>query len=109
MTSLKLSKRKMEEAAAYISQGNSLIKQGLDERWQNYVFVQMKYPYSRKGIEASLRIMGSLSAGKTPEEALFSTRDIDISTFLGGHVALAVSLLHPRGEEFKKYYERFLN
>jgi hypothetical protein len=104
-------KRKSDEHARtktqdYLEQGKSLIREDVLNDWETYVTNNTQDGYSAGVVDASLRVMQALSEGKTPEEAEKVTYEMGITGFMAGGMAQAVSHFHPRGDEFKQYWNR---
>ena len=102
-------KRKADEYARtqtqkYLEQGKNLVKENLLEEWEKYVRKNTQDGYYAKIVEASLRVMQALSEGKPPKEALKTTDRMGITIFMTTYMAQTVSYFHPRGEEFRKYW-----
>ncbi len=74
--------------------------------WNKYVADGVQDFYNAQIVEASVRVMKSLSDGKTPEEAMDALSGLDITFYMAGCMANAVSYFHPRGEEFRGYWEK---
>ena len=94
-----------QKAVDFIEEGRNLVKKELLEEWKEYVRKNTQNFYSAGVVEASVRVMKALSEGKTPEEA---EGEIDkrITGFMAGCVAQTVAYFHPRGEEFRQYWNR---
>lgn len=94
----------------YLEKGRGLIKKEVLDDWETYVKTNTQDGYSAGVVDASIRVMTALSKGKTPEQADKVTYDLGITGFMAGCMAKAVSHFHPRGEEFRKYWNsRFMS
>jgi len=71
------------------------------EGWSKFVAGYNKSGYESKVIEMALKTMKVLSEGKSLEEARSEMRG---SLFAEGSAAWMVSCFHPRGEEFREYW-----
>jgi len=104
-------KRKSDEYARtktqdYLEQGKSLVREDVLNDWETYVTKNTQDGYSAGVVDASLRVMQALSEGKTPEEAEKVIYEMGITGFMAGCMAQTVSHFHPRGNEFKQYWNR---
>jgi len=104
-------KRKSDEHARtktkdYLEQGKILVREDVLNDWETYVTNNTKDSYSARVVDASLRVMQALSEGKTPEEAEKIAYEMGIRVFMAGCMAQVVSHFHPRGNEFKQYWNR---
>jgi len=110
----KLDGQKLDEEARnnlekYLKESCSLVKDDKLEEWDAYIRRNTQDFYSAGVVEASIKVMKALSARKTPEEAEQEIHRIGLTGFMAGCMAQTVAYFHPRGEEFKKYWnKRFL-
>jgi hypothetical protein len=107
----KAEKRKLDEqartkTAQFTETGKTLIKKELLDKWIKYVYNNTKGFYSALVVEASLGVMEALSKGKSLAKAKDEMHKAGISFFQAGCVAQAISYFHPRGKEFKQYWNR---
>jgi len=97
-----------EEASSktynFIKEGKKLVKPKLKKKWEKYSAKNTKDFYSAGVVEASLRVMIALAEGKTPRLAEKTVDGMGITGFQMGCVAQTVSYFHPRGEEFRRYW-----
>jgi len=102
----KLDKQAQGKTKSFQEFSRDLIKSELFEEWNKYVATNTKDFYSAGVVEASLKVMKALSEGKSPKEAEKTVYDLGITGFQMGCVAQTVSHYHPRGEEFRLYWNR---
>lgn len=101
-----LNKEAKTKTSGFIEEGENLIKPDLRGKWREYVSNNTKDFYSAGIVEASLRVMKALSNGKSPKEAEETVYELGITGFQMGCVARTISYFHPRGEEFRLYWNR---
>lgn len=94
------------KTSGFMEEGENLIKPELKDEWKEFVSNNTKDFYSAGVVEASLRVMKTLSEGKSPKKAEAAVYGMGITGFQMGCVAQAVTHFHPRGEEFRKYWNR---
>lgn len=94
------------KTSGFMEEGKGLIEPELKEDWEEFVSNNTKDFYSAGVVEASLRVMKTLSEGKSPKKAEATVYGIEITGFQMGCVAQVVTHFHPRGEEFRKYWNR---
>ncbi|MBI2146746.1 hypothetical protein HYU22_05395 [Candidatus Woesearchaeota archaeon] len=88
---------------SYIEESREVVRADRWRKWRSYVHRCTGDALSADALEASLRVMKGLSAGNAPEQALESINGMEITYYMAGSMAEAVSYFHPRGEEFKAY------
>jgi len=88
----------------YLEESRGLVREDRVEEWKNYVGKNTQDFYSAGVVDASIRVMKALSEKKTPKEAEETVYDLGITGFQMGCVAQTVSYFHPRGEEFREYW-----
>lgn len=81
-----------------------MVKDEKYDKWKEYVEKNMDDFYSASIVKASIKIMKALSEGKDPKEAEKEIEGMGITGFQAGCVAQTVSYFHPRGEEFREYW-----
>lgn len=100
----RLDKKAQKSSIRFRDLGRTLIKSELVDEWDKYVSANTKDFYSSGVVDASLRVMKALSEGKSPKKAEKTVYDLGITGFQMGCVAQEVSYFHPRGEEFREYW-----
>ena len=81
------------------------IKKGLEEEYRNYVELNANNGYSKAITDATEVLGNALDEGKTCEEAEdIACKDAGLTGFMAGCMARAIAYYHPRGKEFKKYW-----
>lgn len=93
------------------------IKDGLEEKYKKYLYKNIDSLFEKDGTPNSYvlavllvtELVGEeLDEGKSPEEAEKAMHGYHISGFMAGAVAGTIVRYHPRGEEFKTWWnERF--
>ena len=101
-----LNKEAKTKTSGFMEEGENLIKPELKEEWKEFVYNNTKDFYSAGVVEASLRVMRALSEGKTPKEAEETVYEMGITGFQMGCVVQTFTHFHPRGEEFRQYWNR---
>lgn len=81
------------------------VKKGLEKKYRNYV-KKNQDPYGHAVILAGAKVGRALSEGKTCKEANDEMYDEDLTGFMAGCLAQAVSYYHPRGEEFRIWWNK---
>ncbi len=84
--------------------GLPYVKEGLEESWQKLVNNNSQHPYSEAIVKGVYLVMEALSEHKTPEEALKSTKGLELTLFMAGLMVNTVYKFSTRGEEFAKYW-----
>ena len=81
-------------------------KEGLEFGWVKSV-EQNDDPYGRAVIKVIAKVCECLDKGLTPKEAEDEgIKDSGITGYQAGVMASMISHFHPRGEEFKKYFNK---
>ena len=80
------------------------IKKGLLKDWKQYVSKNSGDGYSYAVIEATEAVGKLLDKGKTCTEAELGMHGQGLTGFMAGHVALGIAHFHPRGEEFRAWW-----
>lgn len=102
-----LNKEARKNYEKYLKEGLALVKDEKRDEWKDYVEKNTQDFYSAGVVDVSIKIMKALSEGKTPEEAAEKEMEgTGITGFQAGCVAQTVSYFHPRGEEFREYWNR---
>lgn len=66
--------------------------------------------YGNACVCAAAAVGAALDAGKMPEEAHAAMYDLGLTAFMAGCAARAVFRFHPRGDEFRRWWNRqYLN
>ena len=102
----KLDEEARNNSEKYLKEGSSLVKNDKLEEWKEFVENNTKDFYSAGVVEASIKVMKALSEGKTPEQSEKEIYEMGITGFQAGCMARIVVYFHPRGEEFKQYWNR---
>lgn len=103
----KLNEEAQAKAANLIEQGEQLVKPELKDEWREYADKNTQDFYSAGVVEASILVGKALSDGKSPEESERAMDELDgLTGFQAGAVASTISHFHPRGEEFRKFWNR---
>jgi len=90
----------------YQREGSPLVRKDKLKEWNEYVEENTQDPYSAEVVRASIRVMKALSEGKTPKEAEKEIAKMRITGFMEAGMAQTVAYFHPRGEEFRRYWNR---
>lgn len=80
------------------------IKEGLQEKYDNYVKINHEDGYSNGVINAGERVGIALDEGKTPQEAIEALTEGDgdgLTVYMAGAAISAVCHFNPRGDELK--------
>ena len=94
------------KANDYLQQGKSLVKRDVLYEWELYVKRNTQDGYSAAVVDASLKVMKALSDGKTSKKALDLSYELGLTVAMAGFMASTISHFHPRGEEFRKYWNK---
>ncbi len=81
------------------------VKKGLEKEYKDYV-KKNQDGYGNACILAGASVGKALSEGKTCKEAHDGMYGNDLSGFMAGCVASAVSHFHSRGEEYRKFWNK---
>ncbi len=103
--------RKLNEEARsnlekYLTESSTLVRKDRVKEWKKYVKKNTQDFYSEGVIDASIRAMKVLSEGKTPEEAEKEIYEMGITGYQEGLMAETIAYFHPRGDEFRQYWNR---
>lgn len=79
------------------------VKPGLEPLWLKSV-ASNQDPYGHGVVEATCKVGAALDEGKTPEEAEKACHGLGITGFMAGCMAQWVAHFHPRGEEFRRWW-----
>ncbi len=80
------------------------IKKGLKKEWKE-AKARNSDPYGNAVVEVTERVGNFLDKGLSPEESMDKgTDDTGITGYQAGAVAQWISHFHPRGEEFRKWW-----
>jgi len=78
----------------------------LKHEWENYV-QKNDDPYGSAVVDVVVKVCENLDKGMSCEEAeRLGIKDSDITGFQAGCMAAAIAHFHPRGEEFKLYWNK---
>lgn len=81
------------------------IKNGLGLEWQRTVNINRYSSYGYGIILATIAVIKELNnINKTPGQAFAAIDDMGLTGFMAGATAQQVSFFHPRGEEFRTWY-----
>ena len=100
----RLERRARKNKQIYLEESSGLVKKHYSREWRRYVNQSTQDCLSAGSLDASIKVMKSLSEEKTPAEALESINGMGITYFMAGCMATTVAYFHPRGEDFKKYW-----
>lgn len=100
-----LDQRAKDNAPRLIEAGVALVSAGLVENWREYAETNTQDGCSAAVIEGTVQAMQALADGKTPAEAERAAVAAETG-FQMGCVAKGVAHFSPRGEEFRKYWNR---
>jgi len=82
------------------------VKKGLEKEWQEAVN-KNKDEYGKAVIKVIEKVCIELDKGKSPQEAeAIGIKDSDITGYQAGIMASMINYFHPRGDEFKKYFNK---
>ncbi len=81
------------------------VKKGLEKEYEEYV-KKNQDDYGNAIIIAGAQVGKSLSERKSCKEAHDKMYGFDLTGFMAGSVAQAITYFHPRGEEFKKFWNK---
>lgn len=81
------------------------VKKGLEKEYEDYV-KKNQDGYGNAVIVAGAKVGKALSEGKTCKEAHNEMYKNDLTGFMAGCLASAISHFHSRGEEFKEFWNR---
>lgn len=102
----RLNKEAQSKSANLIEEGEQLVKPDLKDEWREYAQNNTQDFYSSAVVDVSIKVAKALSEGKSPGEAAKAMYEDDITGFQAGCVAQSVTHFHPRGEEFRKWWNR---
>lgn len=81
------------------------VKNGLGLEWQRTVNINRYSDYGYAVILATIAVIKELDdTDRTPEQAFTAIDDLGLTGFMAGAAAQQVSYFHPRGEEFRTWY-----
>lgn len=81
------------------------VKQGLDKDYEEYVSNNQD-PYGNACIVAGAKIGKALDENKKPEEAEKEMHGMELTGFMAGAAAQAVSHFHPRSNDFRLWWNK---
>lgn len=82
------------------------VKEPVSE-WEQYVLTNSKHPYPSIVVHVSINVMCMLQAGASCERAADEGMSgYGITGFQAGAVASTVARFSPRGDEFRKYWNK---
>ena len=81
------------------------VKKGLEKEYEKYV-KKNQDGYGNAAVIAGAKVGKALSEGKTCKKAHDEMYGCDLTGFLAGCVAQAISYFHLRGEEFRKWWNK---
>ena len=82
------------------------IKKGLAKEYKQYVKKNSNDGYSKAVVDAGEAVGQALDQGKTPKQAHDKMYDFDLTGFMAGCLAQAITYFHPRGEEFRVWWNK---
>lgn len=81
------------------------VKKGMKKKWDKYVKINKDDGYSKCCIDCTIRVGDNLDKGMKPENAFDEgIKGSDITGFMAGVIAGGIAKFHPRGEEFRKWW-----
>jgi hypothetical protein len=86
------------------TEGSEFVKPELVERWKREAAINRSDEWGAGLVDTVVIVMKALSEGKTPKDAWAATKGMDGSGATDGIVAQAITEFHPRGEEFRTYW-----
>jgi hypothetical protein len=93
-----------------IEEGKNLVKPELVSEWETYTMMKRKpdshgnFAYAVGIVEGAVKVFRGLSNGMMPDKAMDETDDMGITGYMAGNIAGMVSHFHPRGDEFKLWW-----
>jgi hypothetical protein len=99
----RLNAKAAKKAGNLVEAGRLLVKKELAKAWVDYATLNTKDFYSAGVVQSAVNVMEGLTKGMKPEEAE-GLVDGGITGFMMGCVASTVTHFHPRGDEFKAYW-----
>ena len=81
-----------------------IIKKGLETEYKKYVEMNSKDGYSKAVVDAGEAIGNALDEGISMKEAHDKMYGHDLTGFMAGCVAQAIAHFHPKGEEFRVWW-----
>jgi len=82
------------------------LKSGTEKEWVKAVN-NNKDGYSRAVIDVVVKVCAELDKGKLPQEAeSIGIKGSGITGFQAGAMASMINYFHPRGDEFRKYFNK---
>lgn len=79
---------------------------GKEEAYKEYVEINSHDDYSKACITAGERVGELLDKGKTPAQAEKGMYGLGLTGFMAAMVCRGIWKYHPRGEEFKSYWNK---
>jgi hypothetical protein len=94
----------------YLKASQGHVREDRTAKWSAFIEDHLRgspnnYLLNRYQLDATLRVMKAMSEGKTPEEARQEAGKGQSANSLT-QIALIVSYFHPRGDEYKHYWNR---
>jgi hypothetical protein len=78
-------------------------KPGMEQAWAEAVGKNQD-GYGHGVVDATVKVCAALDAGASPVDAEKACYDLDITGFMAGCMASWVVKFHPRGDEFKAWW-----
>ncbi len=80
-------------------------KPGLESSWEESV-MKNQDGYGHGVVDATVAVCKALDEGKSPAEAEKACHGLGITGFMAGCMASWVSHYHPRGDEFRRHWNK---
>jgi hypothetical protein len=85
---------------------NITLKKGTEKEWQEAVD-KNKDGYGKAVIDVVIKVCAELDKGKSPQEAeTIGIKGSGITGFQAGAMASMINHFHPKGEEFREYFNK---
>lgn len=80
------------------------LKKGTEKEWEKTIS-KNKSGYGKAVIDVVVRVCAELDKGKSPQEAeKIGIKGSEITGFQAGLMASTINHFHPRGDEFRRYF-----
>jgi len=102
----RLNQEAQSKSDRLIEEGEAHVKPELRDEWREYARANTQDFYSAAIVGVSNKVGKALSLGKSPEAAVNAIYKEGLTGFQAGCLARTVSHFHPRGEEFRQWWNR---